>query len=114
LQAATGTQDLIIDCVSASHDLAPYLRCRPWAGPSALGCLGPLSIETLDLLVGRRSISSAGGGGLPATREMLEFCGRHNIVADVEVSPSKRLPEALDRLDRNDVRYRFVLDMSDL
>jgi uncharacterized zinc-type alcohol dehydrogenase-like protein len=115
MQAAVGTQDLIIDCVSAAHDLAPYLCCLALDGTlCSLGYLGPVTIETLDLLVGRKSISSAGSGGLPATRDMLEFCGRHNIVADVEVLPSKRLPEALDRLGRNDVRYRFVLDMSDL
>ena len=71
-------------------------------------------METLSLLIGRKSLSSAGSGGRVHTQEMLEFCGEHGLVADVEVLPSAQVQVALDRLDRNDVRYRFSLDMSDL
>jgi uncharacterized zinc-type alcohol dehydrogenase-like protein len=81
---------------------------------SQVGHLGPVTVETLDLLVGRKKLSSAGSGGLPATAAMLDFCAAHGVVADVEVLPSARVNEALDRLGRGDVRYRFVLDMSDL
>ncbi|MEV4125701.1 hypothetical protein [Nocardia sp. NPDC049707] len=69
---------------------------------------------TVDLLVGRKKLSSAGSGGRPATAALLDFCAAHNITADIELFPSKQVNEALERLARNDVRYRFVLDMSDL
>jgi uncharacterized zinc-type alcohol dehydrogenase-like protein len=68
----------------------------------------------MDPLVGRKKLSSAGSGGRPATTAMLDFCAEHGITADVELLPSARVNEALERLGRNDVRYRFVLDMSDL
>jgi uncharacterized zinc-type alcohol dehydrogenase-like protein len=107
--------ELIIDTVSVEHDLAPYIRALGLDGTLvSLGYLGPISVQTTDLLVGRKSISSAGSGGRPATREMLDFCGEHGITADVEVVPSAEIDTALDRLARNDVRYRFVLDMADL
>jgi uncharacterized zinc-type alcohol dehydrogenase-like protein len=104
-----------IDTVSASHDLGPYLALVAMDGTlSQVGHLGPVTVETLDLLVGRKKLSSAGSGGRPATAAMLDFCAEHGITADVEVLPSSRVAEALDRLRRNDVRYRFVLDLSDL
>ncbi|GHA33259.1 hypothetical protein GCM10010303_50100 [Streptomyces purpurascens] len=61
-----------------------------------------------------RAVRGAGSGGMPATAAMLDFCAEHGITADIELLPSARVHEALDRLRRNDVRYRFVLDMSDL
>ena len=68
----------------------------------------------MDLLSGRKKLSSAGSGGRPATAEMLRFCADNSIAADIEMLPSSEVDTALDRLRRNDVRYRFVLDMSDL
>jgi uncharacterized zinc-type alcohol dehydrogenase-like protein len=107
--------DLIIDTASAPHDLAPYLACVALDGTlCSLGYLGPLTIETMSLLIGRKSLSSAGSGGHPRTQEMLDFCGQHAITADVEVLPSADVHTALERLAANDVRYRFSLDMSDL
>lgn len=112
---ARDTFDVIIDTVSAPHDLAPYLKLVAMDGTlSIVGHLGPVGIEAMDLLVGRKKLSSAGSGGRPATAEMLRFCAARGIVADVEVLPSAQVETALDRLGRNDVRYRFVLDMSDL
>ncbi|ARQ68042.1 NAD(P)-dependent alcohol dehydrogenase [Streptomyces marincola] len=107
--------DIVIDTISVPHDLGPYLRLVAMDGTlSHLGHLGPVTVETLDLLMGRKKLSSAGSGGRPATAAMLDFCARHGIAADIEVLPSARVNEALDRLRRNDVRYRFVLDLSDL
>jgi uncharacterized zinc-type alcohol dehydrogenase-like protein len=68
----------------------------------------------MDLLAGRKRLSSAGSGGRAATAAMLDFCAEHGVTADIELLPSARVNEALDRLRRNDVRYRFVLDLSDL
>jgi alcohol dehydrogenase (NADP+) len=113
--AARDTFDIIIDTISAPHDLAPYLHLVVMDGTlSLLGHLGSVTLEATDLLIGRKKLSSAGSGGRPGTAEMLRFCADHGIVADVEVLPSSQVGTALERLRRNDVRYRFVLDMADL
>ncbi|MFJ8788533.1 NAD(P)-dependent alcohol dehydrogenase [Streptomyces sp. NPDC102462] len=115
MAAARDRFDVVIDTVSAPHDLGPYLGLVAMDGTlSHLGHLGPVTVQTMDLLVGRKKLSSAGSGGIPATAAMLDFCAEHGITADIELLPSQRVNEALDRLARNDVRYRFVLDMSDL
>ncbi|MFF3172494.1 NAD(P)-dependent alcohol dehydrogenase [Streptomyces sp. NPDC057900] len=112
---ARDTFDVVIDTISAPHDLAPYLKLVALDGTlSLLGHLGTVTVEAMDLLIGRKRLSSAGSGGRPATAEMLRFCADNGIAADVEVLPSAQVDTALDRLRRNDVRYRFVLDMSDL
>lgn len=113
--AAANRFDLIIDTASVAHDLAPYLRAVALDGTlCSLGYLGPVTIDTIALLIGRKSLSSAGSGGRRHTQEMLDFCGEHGITADVEVIPSAQVSTALERLSRNDVRYRFALDLSDL
>jgi uncharacterized zinc-type alcohol dehydrogenase-like protein len=107
--------DVVIDTISAPHDLGPYLRLVAMDGTlTQVGHLGPVTVETLDLLVGRKKLSSAGSGGRPATAALLQFCAEHGVTADIELLPSARVNEALDRVARNDVRYRVVLDMSDL
>ncbi|MBW0092591.1 hypothetical protein I4I73_23100 [Pseudonocardia sp. KRD-184] len=71
-----------------SHDLTPYLRTVALDGTlCALGHLGPVTVEAMDLLVGRRSLAPAGSAGSPGTQRVLDSCGRHGIVADVEVLP---------------------------
>lgn len=115
IEAARDRFDVLIDTIPVPHDLSPYLRLVAVDGTlSQVGYLGSLTVETMDLLLGRKKLSSGGSGGLPATTAMLEFCATHGITADVEVLPSARVAEALDRLDRGDVRHRFVLDLSDL
>ncbi|MGC5014433.1 NAD(P)-dependent alcohol dehydrogenase [Streptosporangium sp. DT93] len=115
MDAARDTFDVVVDTVSASHDLAPYLRTVAMDGTlSLLGYLGPVTVEAMDLLVGRKRLSSSGSAGRPATAGMLRFCADNGIAADVEVLPSSQVHTALERLGRNDVRYRFVLDLSDL
>lgn len=107
--------DVVVDTIAVPHDLAPYLKMVAWDGAlTQVGYLGPVRVETMDLLAGRKKLTSSGSGGLPATAEMLRFCAEHGVVADVEVLPSARVGEALERLGRGDVRYRFVLDLSDL
>ena len=72
---------------------------------------GPLDWQ---LLFGRRSLSGSIIGGLPETQEMLDFCGKHNIVSDVEIIPIQKINEAYERMLKNDVKYRFVIDMGSL
>lgn len=113
--AARDRFDVVIDTVAVQHDVGPYLRMVAMDGTLVhLGHLGPVLVETMDLLVGRKKLGSAGSGGTVATAAMLAFCAEHGITADVEVLPSAKVNDALDRLGRGDVRYRFVLDMSDL
>ncbi|AOS64551.1 NAD(P)-dependent alcohol dehydrogenase [Actinoalloteichus hymeniacidonis] len=113
--AARDRFDVVIDTIAVSHDVGPYLRMVAMDGTlSHLGYLGEITVQTMELLGGRKKLSSAGSGGRPATAAMLEFCATHGITADVEVLPSAQVNAALERLERNDVRYRFVLDMSDL
>lgn len=81
---------------------------------SVLGYQGQIPLRVMDLIYGRKKLSSSGTGGRRGTVEMLAFAGERGITADVEVLPSARIASAFDRLDRGDVRYRFVLDMSDL
>ncbi|MDQ0757551.1 NAD(P)-dependent alcohol dehydrogenase [Streptomyces canus] len=115
MEAVRDQFDVIIDTISAPHDLAPYLRVAAMDGTlSHLGHLGPVTVETMDLLIGRKKLSSAGSGGRPSTAAMLHFCAERGITADIELLPSSQVNRALERLARNDVRYRFVLDMSDL
>ncbi|MBZ6139343.1 NAD(P)-dependent alcohol dehydrogenase [Streptomyces olivaceus] len=113
--AARDRFDILVDTVPAPHDLGPYLRMVALDGTlSSVGHLGPVTVETFDLLAGRKKLSSAGSGGSGSTVAMLAFCAAHGITADIELLPSARANEALDRLSRGDVRHRFVLDLSDL
>lgn len=115
MTAARDRFDVVIDTVAVPHDVAPYLGLVALDGTlSHLGHLGSVTVQATDLLIGRKKLSSAGSGGRPATAAMLEFCAEHDVTADIELVPSTRVREALDRLARNDVRYRFVLDMADL
>lgn len=72
----------------------------------------PISFTSMLLGSRRRSIAGSGVGGLAETQEMLDFCAIHDITAEVEVLPIDKVNEAFERLKRNDVRYRFVLDLA--
>ena len=114
MAAVAGTLDLVVDCVPTTHPLEPYLATVRMDGTlCSVGDLGPISLQTMALL-GRRRLSSSGSAGRRSTQEMLDFCGGHGIVADVEVLPSAQVQTAFERLARGDVRYRFSLDLSDL
>jgi alcohol dehydrogenase (NADP+) len=115
LEQARGRFDLILDTISAPHDLSPLLRMAALDGTlSLLGFPLPTTVQISDLTYGRKKLSSSGVGGRLGTAQMLAFAAEHGIVADIEVLPSAQVEEALTRLDRGDVRYRFVLDLSDL
>ena len=74
----------------------------------------PLAVAAFSLIFGRRSLSGSPIGGIPETQEMLDFCGTHNITAEVEVIPIQQVNEAYDRLLKSDVKYRFSIDMASL
>jgi uncharacterized zinc-type alcohol dehydrogenase-like protein len=116
MQKHTGSFDFILDTVSAKHDINAYLNLLHTDGNITL--VGapekPLDIAAFSLIMGRRSLSGSSIGGIPETQEMLDFCGQHNITADVEVVPIQKVNEAYDRLLKSDVKYRFVIDMASL
>ncbi|SFF69180.1 uncharacterized zinc-type alcohol dehydrogenase-like protein [Actinacidiphila alni] len=115
VRRARGRFDLILDTISAPHDLSPLLGMAALDGTlSLLGYPLDTTVRIMDLTYGRKKLSSSGTGGRRRTAELLEFCAEHGIAADVETLPSGRVDEALARLGRGDVRYRFVLDLSDL
>jgi alcohol dehydrogenase (NADP+) len=111
-----GSFDFILDAVSAGHDINAYLNLLRRDGSICL--VGapekPLSVSAFNLLCGRRSLSGSPIGGTIETQEMLGFCGKHSITADVEVIPIQKVNEAYDRLLKADVKYRFVIDMASL
>ena len=113
MRAAKDSFDLILNTVSAELDLNAYLRLLKLDGTLVvLGLPGkPLSINTGSLMDKRRSIASSGIGGMAETQEMLDFCGDHGIVSDIEVITRDRLNEAWDRVVASDVKYRFVIDI---
>jgi uncharacterized zinc-type alcohol dehydrogenase-like protein len=108
--------DFILDAVSADHDIDAYLNLLGIDGNLTLvgAPAKPLAVAAFGLIMGRRSLSGSMIGGIPETQEMLDFCGAHNITADVEVIPIQKVNEAYERLLRSDVKYRFSIDMASL
>jgi alcohol dehydrogenase (NADP+) len=108
--------DFILDAVSADHDINAYINLLRRDGNLTL--VGappkPLSVAAFGLLMRRRSLSGSPIGGIAETQEMLDFCGKHNITADVEVIPIQKVNEAYERLLKSDVKYRFSIDMASL
>jgi uncharacterized zinc-type alcohol dehydrogenase-like protein len=116
MQKHAGSFDFILDTVSAKHDINAYLNLlRPDGNITLVGAPEkPLDVAAFSLIMGRRSLSGSNIGGIPETQEMLDFCGQHNITADVEVIPIQKVNEAYERLLKSDVKYRFVIDMASL
>jgi uncharacterized zinc-type alcohol dehydrogenase-like protein len=116
MQKHIGSFDFILDAVAADHDINAYIQLLRRDGNITL--VGapekPLSVSVFGLIFGRHSLSGSPIGGIAETQEMLDFCGRHNITADVEVIPIQKVNEAYARLLRSDVKYRFAIDMASL
>jgi uncharacterized zinc-type alcohol dehydrogenase-like protein len=111
-----GSFDFILDAVSADHDINAYINLLRRDGNITLvgAPENPLQVAAFSLLFGRKSLSGSPIGGIPETQEMLDFCGQHNITADVEVIPIQKANEAYERLLKSDVKYRFSIDMASL
>lgn len=114
LKPLAGTFDLLIDAVSAEHDLNMYLALLSYEGHMVLVGVPekPLPVHSFSLMVNNRSLVGSGIGGIKETQEMLDFCAEKNITADVEVITMDYVPEAYERTIKADVKYRFVIDMS--
>jgi uncharacterized zinc-type alcohol dehydrogenase-like protein len=111
-----GSFHFILDAVSAEHDVNAYINLLRRDGNLTLVGVPekPLALAAFGLILARRSLSGSPIGGIAETQEMLDFCGRQNITADVEVIPIQKVNEAYQRLLRSDVKYRFCIDMASL
>jgi len=116
LQKHAGSFNFILDAVSADHDINSYLPLLKRDGSVVL--VGapekPFPVSSFNLIFGRHSLSGSAIGGIRETQEMLDFCGEHGITADIEKIRIQQINEAYDRLLKQDVKYRFVIDMASL
>lgn len=116
VQKHANSFNFILDCVSADHDVNSYLSLLKRDGTVCL--VGapekPFPVAAFNLLMNRRSLSGSAIGGIRETQEMLDFCGEHGITADVEKIRIQQINEAYERLLKQDVKYRFVIDIASL
>lgn len=115
-KAQAGSFHFVLDAVSAQHDIDAYLKLLKLDGTLTL--VGapehPLPVSAFNLLLPRRNFAGSAIGGIRETQEMLDFCASKGISSDVELIPIQRINEAWERLLKQDVRYRFVIDMASL
>ena len=111
-----GTFDFILDTVPAVHNINPYINLLKTG--STLALVGappqPLGLDVAGLLFGHKKVAGSIIGGIRETQEMLDFCGEHNVTSDIEMIGAHQIDQAYDRLLKNDVKYRFVIDITSL
>ncbi|MFA0962327.1 NAD(P)-dependent alcohol dehydrogenase [Roseivirga sp. BDSF3-8] len=115
MKGAKSTFDVIIDTVPYEHDLTPYVNTLNVNGTLVLvGYLGNMDemLNSVPMIMGRRSVAGSVIGGIAETQELLDFCGEHNITSEIEVIDMKEINDAYERMLKSDVRYRFVIDMA--
>ena len=110
------TFDFMIDTVSAKHDLGVYIGMLKRDCTMTLVGLPPEGnpLDAFPLILRRRSLAGSLIGGIPETQEMLDFCGKHGIVCDIEKIRMDQINEAYERMLKSDVKYRFVIDLATL
>ena len=114
MAAYVGTLDLILNSVAVAHDLDTYTSLLTLNGTQVLVGIPAEphpSPSVANLIGGRRSLAGSLVGGTVETQEMLDFCAEKNILAEVEIIKMQDIEEAFSRMVRNDVKYRFVIDM---
>ncbi|WDF77215.1 NAD(P)-dependent alcohol dehydrogenase [Mucilaginibacter sp. KACC 22773] len=117
MEAVKGNFDLIIDTVPYIHNINPYVATLSISGTIVLvGYLGDLNpmLNTIPMIMGRKSVAGSLIGGIAETQKMLNFCGEHNIVSEIEMIKMQDINDAYERMLKSDVRYRFVIDMASL
>ncbi|KAK4390841.1 8-hydroxygeraniol dehydrogenase [Sesamum angolense] len=112
-EAAAGTLDGIIDTVSAHHSIDPLLSLLKSQGKLIIlgGAEKPLELPLFSIIMGRRTVAGSMVGGLKETQEMIDFAAKHNIMPDVEMISMDYVNTAMERLEKGDVKYRFVIDV---
>ncbi|NPE57266.1 NAD(P)-dependent alcohol dehydrogenase [Dickeya dadantii] len=117
METVKGQFDLIIDTVPYEHDINPYMPTLTVDGTLVfVGLLGDINpmLNTVSMILGRRSVAGSCIGGIAETQEMLDFCGEHGITSDVEMIDIQNINAAYERMLKSDVKYRFVIDMASL
>lgn len=117
MKVVQGKFDLIIDTVPSIHDINPYVSALSISGTLVIvGYLGGLDpvLNSVPMILGRKSVAGSVIGGIAETQEMLDFCGKHNIVSDIEVIKMQDINASYERMLKSDVKYRFVIDMASL
>ena len=111
-----GQFDFILNTIPVNHAIDPYLELLKIDGTMCVvGAVEPLqNVNAAQLIFGRKTLAGSLIGGIKETQEMLNFCGEHNIVSDVEIIQIKDINNAFERLIKSDVKYRFVIDMESL
>jgi uncharacterized zinc-type alcohol dehydrogenase-like protein len=109
--------DFLLNTIPVSHDVNPYLALlkidRTMVLVGVLTALDP-PVQGASVIFGRKNLTGSGIGGMAETQEMIDFCAKHGIVSDIEMVPIQGVNAAYERLLKNDVKYRFVIDMSSL
>lgn len=117
MKSVKGRFDLIIDTVPSVHDVNPYIPTLATNGTLVMvGYLGGLEpmLNTVPMIMGRKSVAGSVIGGIPETQAMLDFCGTHGITSDIEMITIQDINTAYERMLKSDVKYRFVIDMASL
>ncbi len=116
MKAAKSSFDFLLNTIPVGHDVDPYMELLKRDGAMVVvGSVEPLTrVNGAPFIFRRRSMAGSLIGGLPETQEMLDFCGQHNIVCDIETIAIQDINAAYDRTVKGDVKYRFVIDMSSL
>ncbi|MBI6116487.1 NAD(P)-dependent alcohol dehydrogenase [Salegentibacter maritimus] len=116
MKKQAGTFDFLLNTVPVGHDMNPYVALLKRDATMVLvGAIEPLDpVHGGGLITGRKRIAGSVIGGIKETQEMLDFCGKHNIVSDIEMIDMQNINEAFNRVVKSDVKYRFVIDMKSL
>ncbi|MFZ4576355.1 MAG: zinc-binding dehydrogenase, partial [Phycisphaerales bacterium] len=117
MTAHANSFDLIVNTVSAQHDLNPFMNLLALDGTMCL--VGAPEhphppLQVMPMLFRRRRLVGSLIGGIKETQEMLDFCGKHSIVSDIEMIPMQKINEAYERMLKSDVKYRFVIDLASI
>lgn len=114
MAAASGTFDFIIDTIAAAHDLGLYINLLGQEGKLVMvgASPQPMPVGAFPFIMKRRTLTGSLIGGIKETQEMLDFCGRHNIVCDIEPISAAQINDAYERAIKSDVKYRFVIDVA--
>ncbi len=113
LAKEAGSFDFLLNTIPVNHDLTPYLELLKTNGTMCVvGAVEPLSqVNAAQLIFGRRSLAGSLIGGIAETQEMLDFCGKKQILSDVEVISINQINDAYERMQKRDIKYRFVIDL---
>ncbi|MFZ4115853.1 MAG: NAD(P)-dependent alcohol dehydrogenase [Chthoniobacterales bacterium] len=112
----TNSFDFILSTISAPYSLADYLALLKRDGKMVIVGIpeNPMECQPFDLIRGRKTVAGSIIGGIKETQEMLDFCGEHNIIAEVELISIQDINTAFERMIKSDVHYRFVIDIASL